>query len=81
MKAAIFWFGSLIWAAPLLAQTAADPLTPLPVTPRATRIASIVASVPEFVNRHSGSPKRKASISATTALSSHGLTNSVPRAS
>jgi len=35
VKAAIFGFGSLIWAAPLLAQTAADPLAPLPATPRA----------------------------------------------
>jgi hypothetical protein len=36
------------------------------------RIASIVASVPEFANRHLGSPKRRASSSATNAASSVG---------
>ena len=35
-----------------------------PVTPRATRIASIVASVPEFVNLHIGSPYRSPNNSA-----------------
>src|SRR6476469_8804063 len=40
VKAAIFGFGSLIWAAPLLAQTAADPLAPLPATPRAQQATS-----------------------------------------
>ena len=33
MKAGLFGFGSLIWAAPLLAQAAPDPLAPLPVSP------------------------------------------------
>ena len=48
MKAAIFGFGSLIWAAPLLAQTAADPLAPLPATPRAQQATNpaLAASLP-----------------------------------
>ena len=33
MKAGIFAFGSLIWAAPLFAQAAPDPLAPLPASP------------------------------------------------
>jgi soluble lytic murein transglycosylase-like protein len=33
LKAGLFGFGSLIWAAPLLAQAAPDPLAPLPVSP------------------------------------------------
>ncbi|MGN6588754.1 MAG: transglycosylase SLT domain-containing protein [Sphingomicrobium sp.] len=33
MKSGLFAFGTLIWAAPLLAQTAPDPLAPLPATP------------------------------------------------
>ena len=43
-----------------------------PVAPRAMRIASIVASVPEFVNRHFGRAKRRANSSATNAASSVG---------
>ena len=33
MKAGVFGFGSLIWAAPLFAQAAPDPLAPLPASP------------------------------------------------
>jgi len=33
LKAGLFGFGSLMWAAPLLAQAAPDPLAPLPVSP------------------------------------------------
>ena len=33
MKAGLFGFGSLIWAAPLFAQATPDPLAPLPVSP------------------------------------------------
>jgi soluble lytic murein transglycosylase-like protein len=33
LKAGLFGFGSLIWAAPLFAQAAPDPLAPLPVSP------------------------------------------------
>ena len=33
MKAGLFGFGSLIWAVPLFAQAAPDPLAPLPVSP------------------------------------------------
>jgi len=44
------------------------------------RQASIVASEPEFLNRHSGSPKRSASISATTTVSSTGIAKCVPSA-
>ena len=33
MKAGLFGFGSLMWAAPLFAQAAPDPLAPLPVSP------------------------------------------------
>jgi hypothetical protein len=44
-------------------------------------MASMVASVPLFVNRHIGSLYRAASDSATSALSSHGVTNNVPSSS
>ena len=40
--------------------------------------ASIVASVPELLKRHSGSPKRSASSSATTIASSVGWAKWVP---
>jgi hypothetical protein len=48
------------------------------LTPRAIRIASIVASEPEFVKRHLGSSKRRASSSATTIPSSVGAAKCVP---
>ena len=43
------------------------------------RIASIVASEPELLKRHFGSPKRRASSSATTIPSSVGAAKCVPR--
>ena len=43
MKAGLFGFGSLIWAAPLLAQAAPDPLAPLPVSPPPPQATSPVA--------------------------------------
>ena len=49
-----------------------------PLRPRAIRIASIVASEPEFVKRHLGRPKRRASSSATTIPSSVGAAKCVP---
>ena len=39
MKAAAFAFGTLIWAAPVLAQPASDPLAPLPTPPVKARPA------------------------------------------
>ena len=39
----------------------------------------MVASVPELANRHSGSPKRRASSSATQIASSVGCAKWVPR--
>ena len=42
--------------------------------------ASIVASVPELANRHSGRPNRRASSSATTVAFSVGCAKWVPRA-
>ena len=41
----------------------------------------MVASVPELVNRHIGRPYRSRSSSATSALSSQGVTYSVPSSS
>jgi soluble lytic murein transglycosylase-like protein len=38
LKAGLFGFGSLIWAAPLLAQAAPDPLAPLPVSPSPSQV-------------------------------------------
>ena len=38
MKAGLFGFGSLMWAAPLLAQAAPDPLAPLPVSPSPSQV-------------------------------------------
>ncbi len=51
-----------------------------PVAPRARWIASIVDSVPEFVNRHCGSPKRRRSSCATTIEPSVGAAKCEPRA-
>ncbi len=51
-----------------------------PVTERIRCTASMVASVPEFANRHSGSPQRAASSSATSSASSVGWAKWVPRA-
>ncbi len=45
------------------------------------RIASIVDSVPEFVKRQLGRPKRRASSSDTATASSVGAPKWVPRAS
>ncbi len=42
------------------------------------RIASIVASDPEFVYRHLGRPQRRASSSPTTTASSVGAAKCVP---
>jgi soluble lytic murein transglycosylase-like protein len=38
LKAGLFGFGSLMWAAPLLAQAAPDPLAPLPVSPSPSQV-------------------------------------------
>src|SRR6476646_9234981 len=43
LKAGWFGFGSLIWAAPLFAQAAPDPLAPLPVSPPPPQATSPVA--------------------------------------
>ena len=43
MKAGLFGFGSLIWAAPLFAQAAPDPLAPLPVSPSPPQATSPAA--------------------------------------
>jgi soluble lytic murein transglycosylase-like protein len=43
LKAGLFGFGSLIWAAPLFAQAAPDPLAPLPVSPPPPQATSPVA--------------------------------------
>ena len=51
-----------------------------PVWARAIRIASIVASEPEFVYRHFGSRNRRASSSATTMPSSVAAAKCVPSA-
>ena len=50
-----------------------------PVKPRAMRMASMVASEPEFTKRHFGSLKFRARCSATTMESSHGSANWEPR--
>ncbi len=42
--------------------------------------ASIVASVPEFANRHCGRPKRRASSAAAASAFSVGWAKCVPRA-
>jgi hypothetical protein len=49
-----------------------------PVYPRASRMACMVASVPEFAKRHWSWPKRARSSSATTASSRCGMACSVP---
>ena len=49
-----------------------------PVWARASRIASIVDSEPEFVKRHLGRPQRRASSSATMTLSSVTAAKCVP---
>jgi hypothetical protein len=51
-----------------------------PVTPRAMRMASIVASEPELANRHCGSRKRRVSSSLTMTESSVGMAKWVPSA-
>jgi soluble lytic murein transglycosylase-like protein len=43
LKAGLFGFGSLIWAVPLFAQAAPDPLAPLPVSPPPPQATSPVA--------------------------------------
>ncbi len=50
-----------------------------PVAPRARWTESIVASVPELLNRHCGSPKRRCSSSATAIEPSVGAAKWVPR--
>ncbi len=50
----------------------------LPVSARAIRIASIVASEPEFTNRQRSSPKRPARFSATATVSSVTAAKWVP---
>ena len=54
--------------------------TSRPVKARTIRIASIVDSEPELVNRQRGSRKRRASSSATTIASSVGAAKCVPSA-
>ena len=49
-----------------------------PVTARIRWIAAIVDSVPEFVKRHSGRPKRRASSAATGMMSGVGWAKWVP---
>ena len=51
-----------------------------PVAARARWIAASVASVPELVNRHSGSPNRRASSAATGMMSGTGWAKCVPAA-
>ena len=46
MKAGVIAFGSLVWAAPLFAQAAPDPLAPLPVTPPQQQQPPPVAPTP-----------------------------------
>ena len=41
MKAGVIAFGTLIWAAPLFAQAAPDPLAPLPTSPAAPQPSSV----------------------------------------
>ena len=49
------------------------------MAPRATWTASIVDSVPEFVKRHCGRPKRRRSSSATAIECAVGAAKWVPR--
>ncbi len=51
-----------------------------PDAARMIRQASIVASDPEFLKRHSGRPNRSARSSATTTVSSTGIAKCVPSA-
>ena len=61
------------WYAPAIFTTSSRP-----VCARAIRIASITDSVPEFVKRQRGKPKRKDRFSATSTASSVGRPKWVP---